>query len=226
MSAPFVSGGQQRRAGEQAHRSIGSLAWWALALALLLGRSAAAQLSVDWNSCRTRLSLPPVQDAVTYEFIRVCSHPCSRWLLTECELLAVTSTPAHEFVLGVGFHGRFRVVAKDSAGSPVLTLDSANVNADFQANGAPVLDDAARIVRGFLGESILVSTSDVPPDVSVEWLRDGAPIPRGIRLVVPALDRRFAPRRTARTRRVERMWRHGRRREDHRGAGYPGGWAD
>jgi hypothetical protein len=144
---------------------------------MFLAGPSVGQLAVDWNSCRTRLTLPTVEGAATYEFIRECSvAPCNP-ILYPCQTLATTVLPAYEFVLQSTFHGRFRVIARNASQQVVADFPSASYASQFLANGAPVIASEPQVVRGFLGESVLVRTTEVPSDVQIRWLRDGVEIP-------------------------------------------------
>jgi hypothetical protein len=144
---------------------------------MFLAGPSVGQLAVDWNSCRTRLTLPTVEGAATYEFIRMCSHPCDLGSAYDCESLATTPAPEHEFMLAAGFTGRFRVIARDAEQQVLADLRSSTVSSQYAANGAPAIDGGVSYVRGFPGETVVVRTTQAPPDVEIRWLRDGVEMP-------------------------------------------------
>lgn len=148
---------------------------------LLLCGAAHAGLTVQWSTCALSIIGTSVQGAASYSFQRSiwvydsCHHV---WIPTGAmELLSVRTEASCEVQLPVAISGALQMVARDASGLVLDTQTYGGAGTTFAANGPQPLDPTLRVVRGYVGESVVIQTSDVPSGVAVTWFRDGIEVP-------------------------------------------------
>ncbi len=154
-----------------------ALTFCAMSILVLIGSSAAcAQLMTQWSTCALTVSGTTVPGAVSYTFHKVIWVYLSChgvWYQTGTELIAVQDEPVCSFQLPSSFTGGLQMTAKDAGGAVLGVQSHGGWWTTFDRNGPPSLDPVPRVVRGFVGESVTVSTTAVPSDTSIRWLRNG-----------------------------------------------------
>lgn len=139
--------------------------------------AARAQLTTQWSPCALTVSGTAVPGAVSYSFHKVI------WVYLVChgvwyqtgatELIGVRDEPVCSFQLPSPFTGGLQMIARDAGGAALAVQSYGGYWTTFDRNGPPFLDPVQRTIRGFVGERVTVSTTEIPIDASIRWLRNG-----------------------------------------------------
>jgi len=151
----------------------------AFAIALCLVRQASGAVTVTPVPCGLRLDFDPVSIAAHYRVSRVyngCQNTIRR-----AEFIAEVATNEYLLLSNPAFVGNFRVEAIGPQGG-VLSIQESDIGtptspATQPAVGAPWIPTGSFILSTWVGERIELVQNDVPAGVSLQWTRNGVPIP-------------------------------------------------